>query len=302
MSFRPEDAPRHSLEVLCEHLGAADTSLLDAVLEAYPREAFIALGAQIESDRVIADTSRIYSHAYDVWTTATTRQRDVLVGFSPELLSVAVDRAYALASLFEQISNDASSEATLSDPRQINARVAYNLAITLRDQAKSVLRTVAGRNDRLRHHVDSLVDEATDAESVTRSLVELAELAGEMLEHDGDALAQRVRLARLTPEYVARLREKAHDVTETAKRARGGAPKAPPKTSREIELDFLDGVNLHVLGEVVHAFESAHELDPSVPRLSPIATRRFLARRSKSTLAARAIDTSGAGAVTSRRD
>lgn len=301
MSFRPEDAPRHSLEELCEHLGAADTALLDAVLDAFPREAFIALGAQIESDRVIADTSRIYSHAYDFWTTATLRQRDVLVGFSPELLSVAVDRAYALWSLFDQVSGDAASEATLSDPRQINARVAYNLAITLRDQAKTVLRTIAGRNDRLRHHVDSLVDEATDAEAVARSLEQLSELAEEMLEHVGDSLSQRVRLARLTPDYVTRLREKAVDVIDTAKRARGGAPKAPPKTSREIELDFLDGVNLHVLGEVVHAFESAHELDASVPRLSPIATRRFLARRSKSTLAARAVETSAAGGASGRR-
>ncbi|MFI5298367.1 MAG: hypothetical protein ACHREM_09735 [Polyangiales bacterium] len=291
MSLRSEDAPRHTLEQLCEQLGAADTSLLDAVLDAYAREAFIALGAQIDSDRVIADATRIYSHAYDVWSSATERQRDVLIGFSPELLSVAVDRAFALTLLFEQLANDASSEKTLSDPRQINARVSYNLALMLRDQAKTVLRTIAGRNDRLRHHVDSLVDDATDAESVTRSLDQLAELADEMLGHDGDALSQRVRLARLTPDYVARLRATAVDVLETAKRARAGAPKAPPKTAREVELDFLDGVNLHLLGEVVHAFESAHELDASIPRLSPMATRRFLVKRSKATLAARAADT-----------
>ena len=56
---------------------------------------------------------------------------------------------------------------------------------------------------------------------------------------------------------------------------------------RQAELDWLDGVNLQVLDEVVHAFEAAHDLDPSIPRLAPIATRWLSSKRSKITLAKR---------------
>jgi hypothetical protein len=47
---------------------------------------------------------------------------------------------------------------------------------------------------------------------------------------------------------------------------------------RQLEVDFMDGVKLHVLGELIHAFEAAHDMDASIPRLVPIATRRLLAR------------------------
>ena len=289
MALRHDDAPRHSLEQLCALLGAGDTALLEAVLDVYSREAFTALGAQIDSDRVIADTTRIYSHAYDVWTGATARQRDALVGFSPELLSVAVDRAYALYLLYDRLAGDASSETTLTDPKQINARAAYNHAANLRDQARTVLRTIASRNERLRLHVESLVGEGNDSESMARSLEQLAELADEFLSHDGDSLSQRVRLARLTPEYVQKLQSTATYVRDTAARAQAALVHVPAPDERLLELEFLDGVNLHILGEVVHAFESAHELDASIPRLSPIATRRLLSKRTRQTLASRGV-------------
>lgn len=50
------------------------------------------------------------------------------------------------------------------------------------------------------------------------------------------------------------------------------------------EIDFLDGVNLHLLSMVIAAFEAAHDVDGTIPRLTPIATRRALgkSRRGKS--------------------
>ena len=42
-------------------------------------------------------------------------------------------------------------------------------------------------------------------------------------------------------------------------------------------LDAEDGANLLLLGHIVQVFEAAHDLDPTIPRLVPIATRRLLA-------------------------
>lgn len=289
MDLRYEAPATHSLEALVHYLGRPDEGLLEAILDVYGRDGFIALGAQIESERVIADTTRIYSHAFDAWASATVQQREALLGFSPELLAVGVDRALALKIAFDEAAGEHSSEQTLSDPRQIDARAAYNRALLLREQAKTVLRTIASRNEALRLHVDSLVGASDDAASLAASLEQLAELADEFLDHDADSLSTRVRLARLSREYVAKLLDAAREVRARAELARSQPRKTPPSGGRQAELDFLDGVNLHVLGEVVHAFEAAHDLEPSIPRLAPIATRRLLGKRSKQTLAKRGI-------------
>jgi hypothetical protein len=288
MDLRYEAPATHSLEALAHYLGRPDDSLLEAILDVYTREGFTALGAQIESERVIADTSRIYSHAFDVWSKATPALRDALVGFSPELLAVGVDRALALKIAFDESAGEHSSEETLSDPKQIGARSSYNRALLLREQAKTVLRTIASRNEALRLHVDSLIGTGDDADSLAASLDQMAELSDEFLEHDGDPLSTRVKLARLSREYVAKLVAAANDVRASAAQARASVRKLPAgHDARKAELDFLDGVNLHVLGEVVHAFEAAHDLEAEIPRLAPIATRRLLGRRSKNTLAKR---------------
>ncbi len=289
MDAAPAAPPTHSLEALAHDLGRPDPALLDAILDVYTREGFIALGAQIESERVLADTTRIYSHAHDAWAAATPGQRDSLVGFSPELLAVGVDRALALKIAFDSAAGEHSSEETLSDPEAIGARVHYDRALLLREQAKTVLRTIASRNETLRLHVESLVGHGDDAESLATSLDHMAELCDEFLDHDGDPLSTRVRLARLTRDYVQRLVTAARDVRESAAAVRASPKYKRPSDERrrQAELDWLDGVNLHVLGEVVHAFEAAHDLDPSIPRLAPIATRRLLSRRSKNTLARR---------------
>jgi hypothetical protein len=289
MDLRYEAPATHSLEALVHYLGRPDEGLLEAILDVYSRDGFIALGAQIESERVIADTTRIYSHAFDVWNQATQQQRDALLGFSPELLAVGVDRALALKIAFDEVAGEHSSEQTLSDPRQIDARAAYNRALLLREQAKTVLRTIASRNEALRLHVDSLVGPSDDAESLAASLDQLAELCDEFLDHDLDPLSVRVRLARLDRAYVAKLGDAAREVRVSAEVARAKAKKPAGYRARQAELDFLDGVNLHVLGEVVHAFEAAHDLEPSIPRLAPIATRRLLGKRSKQTLAKRGV-------------
>ena len=44
------------------------------------------------------------------------------------------------------------------------------------------------------------------------------------------------------------------------------------------ELDYLDGMCLTLLGQLIRAFDSGHAIDPRIPRLPPIATRRVFQR------------------------
>ena len=107
-------------------------------------------------------------------------------------------------------------------------------------------------------------------------LESLATLMRELLGHKKDALATRAKLFRMTEARAAALDKAALAVRETAK----AADARSVAKVRQLEIDLWDGVNLHLLGEVIHAFEGAHDMDASIPRLVPIATRRLLARHS----------------------
>ncbi|HLM74359.1 MAG TPA: hypothetical protein VK459_16755, partial [Polyangiaceae bacterium] len=46
-------------------------------------------------------------------------------------------------------------------------------------------------------------------------------------------------------------------------------------------LDRADGINVLLLGQLIRAFDGAHNINPTVPRLVPISTRRLFNRRKK---------------------
>jgi hypothetical protein len=124
--------------------------------------------------------------------------------------------------------------------------------------------------------VDAAVGTADDSEALATGLERLARVAEEFLAHKKDKVAARVKLYRLTRAYVDGLREAAKTVRGAA---RAGALQATAKSAQS-QLDLLDGINIHLLAQVIQAFEAAHELDSSIPRLVPISTRRLLGKRS----------------------
>ena len=107
-------------------------------------------------------------------------------------------------------------------------------------------------------------------------MARLVVIGREIVGHKKDAVAARAKLARLQAAYLDEAENLAKEVRATARAAtaRGASTKAA-----QGDIDFLDGVNLRLLGDMIDAFESAHDLDPSIPWLVPIATRRLLGKR-----------------------
>ena len=85
-------APAHTLQSLADALGKPEAGLLEAFLEGSTEAERVAKGQKIATPRLLVDDRRLYSMAYDVWTSATPAQKDHLRGFSAELLSLAVHR------------------------------------------------------------------------------------------------------------------------------------------------------------------------------------------------------------------
>jgi len=93
-------------------------------------------------------------------------------------------------------------------------------------------------------------------------------------------IARRVQVgipSAKVPQTRARtaLKAAAKKVRETAGRElRTVNPKAT-----QANLDLHDGINVVILGQIIRAFERAHDLDPTIPRLVPISTRRLFNRK-----------------------
>jgi hypothetical protein len=96
----------------------------------------------------------------------------------------------------------------------------------------------------------------------------------EFLGPTNDSIAGRAKLYRMTEAWAVTPDVAAKHVRQTAITADAQSVARV----RQLEIDCLDGVNLPVLGEVIHAFEGAHDMDASIPRLVPIATRRLLGK------------------------
>lgn len=267
----------YTLDELSSRLGTPDPETLAALTPHDEKDALIRLGAEIKSSRILIDESRIYSLAYEVFSRATPSQKLALVGFSNELLAVAVFLAVALRKLTAEMSDEAHDDKAEVAERAVVARELVHRAQARREQAYTVLRSVIGGDAKLRAQLDAAARGAVDGgEELSRKLERTAELGRTLFAHKDDAVAARIGLARLTPAFFAELDGLAKELREAT---RAATARAAVKRASQGELDLLDGVNLTMLGDVVRLFEVAHDLDRSIPRLLPIATRRLLGKR-----------------------
>ena len=262
-----------SLDDLRALLGAPDPASVKAIVDEETREEFIALGVQIASRHILSDAPRIYGIACEFLGSASEALLDS-IDVSLELVSVGVHLAIELRTLTNKVrKTDDAGEAERSAAERA-AATAFTSALGLRTRTVRLLKGIAGRSSDLRKRVDDRTGTAETAEALAQGLEAQATLMRELLTHKKDAIATRAKLYRMTEARAVKLDKAALAVRETA----AAADARSVAKVRQLEIDFLDGVNLHVLGEVIHAFEGAHDMNASIPRLVPIATRRLLAK------------------------
>jgi hypothetical protein len=263
-----------TLDELSERLGAPAAGTLEAMAPASARERFIARGRQIKSSRIITDVARLYGYAYSYWSKATAAERSALVGFSEELLRLAVDRAVALRDADLGHEGATHDEKVALRSRTGAATEALTQGLGLRDQARTALRTVTMADPKLRDALHAAEGtELSGAEAVAASLERIAAFGQQLAASPEAALAARLALTGLTAGYLAGLAAAGAKVRETA---RAADVRLNVKKVSQADLDYLDGLNLELLGHIIAAFEVAHGLNSAVPRLAPIATRRML--------------------------
>jgi hypothetical protein len=235
----------------------------------------VSIGTKILSARIVTDIARLYAQAFDFWKGATDSQKKTLRGFSLPLLALAVHQGLVLEQMFEasQVAGQSDDETRATSEK--GALDAFQRSIVLRDQAYTALRGAAGRKDALVTSLDAVVGDAKTGASLARGLDSLARLLRGWLA-TGGPLAQRLALASLDEAFAVELEHAAEAVRGSEAKARRRSAVAKVT---QAQLDRQDGINMVLLGQVIRAFEHAHDRDPTIPRLVPIATRRLFSHR-----------------------
>ncbi|HTN85279.1 MAG TPA: hypothetical protein VL242_16390 [Sorangium sp.] len=268
----------HALELLAAKVGEPARSSLQAILAGTTDADLVSVGKTILSSRIVTDAARIYRKAWDFYQEATDEQRKRLRGFSKPLLAVAVQQALALEKLDRQLAAKSASAGVARAAHDKATEAAQSRAIELRDQAYDALRDAAGRDEGLRAQVDAAFGTATTSETLSRGLDQTAKLLREWLGSDDEALTVRLGLANLDDAYARELVAAAKDVRSAAANATN---RPADGTVTQGALDRADGINILIMGQILRAFEGAHGIDPTIPRLVPISTRRLFNRKTK---------------------
>jgi hypothetical protein len=262
-----------TLEALQDKLGKPDPTLVEAIRDEETREEFVALGSQIASRHILSDAPRIYGVAYAFFSSATDAQRET-IDASQDLIAVGVFLALELRALNAGTRKANDGADTERSQAEREAAAAFTDGRALRTRTVKLLKGIAGRSAKDRKRVDDQTGTAENAESLAQGLEAQATLLREFIGHTQDKIAARVALFGANEARALKLEEAATRIRDTS----SAADTRSVSKVRQLEIDFMDGVNLHVLGELIHAFEAAHDMDASIPRLVPIATRRMLAR------------------------
>ena len=276
-------APAHTLPSLAKSLGPPEPELLAALLEGATEAELVELGQSIATPRLLTDDRRLFSTAYDVYTQATPEQKGHLRGFSLELLSLAVHHAIELEALLAQHEGRAVHVEISSASRDAASQEAYKAGLSLRDQAEIVLCGVAGKNKPLLVEIKTAVGTADPPESLAVGLSQLAAIGQRFLGNKKDAVATRAKVMRLDQPYVDALTAAAKAIRETTLAASG---RSSGKRATQGSLDKKDGEAFHLLEAILDAFEKAHDIDPTIPRLVPISMRRHFSKHTRKAPAA----------------
>ena len=256
--------------------------------------ALIERGAHIRSEKIRTDMVRLCGIAAEFYSTATAAQRRLLLGFSSALLSVTVHSGVQLGDMLERRGSMVGArEATLAADTT-TAETAYREGMEERDRLATALETAVDGDPTLETRVESARSRVTDNATLATSLLALVKLGRELL-HDKASLAgQQLAEGGLTTAELDETKALAARVKSSGATATGARTQGPVSPA---DLNLQDGICLAYLERMMKIWNSAHERDPSIPQLLPIATRAIFAPTRKRAAAPAVEAPAGEGAA-----
>ena len=261
---------RYDLDTLYAELGDPAASIDDVVGDT-PRGVFVALGERIATRPILLDAPRIVGTAHAF----IAGHPDHGVDVTTDLLALTVQQARTLADVYASHASATGADSAAHKSATDALAAAMDSGTTLQGRSETQLTSIAARDPALRKQVADATTAIESSDDLAKNLENLAALYRGFLKHKHDPIAARVKLFGATAARATALEGQAIAIRDAAIAASG---KSVSKVG-QADVDYQDGIVLHLLGELIHAFEAAHASDRAVPLLVPISTRRVLGKR-----------------------
>ena len=262
----------HTWDALVKAVSAPTPEHLELYAIRTAPAALIERGSHIRSEKILTDMVRLGGIAAEFYPKATAAQRRLLLGFSSALLSVTVHSGVKLGEMLERRGATVGDREANLAADAATAATTYREGMEERDRLATALETAVDGDDTLETRLDSARSRVTDHATLTTSLLALVKLGRDLLLDKTSRAGRQLADGGLTVTELDEARALADRVKATGASVTGARTQG---TVSQADLDLQDGICLAYLERTMKIWNGAHERDPSIPQLLPIATRRL---------------------------
>lgn len=235
-------------------------------------------GSQIRSEKILTDLVRFGGILGEFWPKASAAQKRHLLGFSEPLLKVFVHSGKKLADMVAHFDANTDDREVSRAAAIAVADQAYKEGMDERERLVTALEGVAHLEPGLEERITKAAGRVTDFHSLAQSLTALAKVAKDIRQNAFSKAAKQLEDGGLDSTQILAFEEAAAKVKSTGALASGARTKG---LVTQADLDLQDGICLSLMERVMKVYNRAHERDPSIPKLTPIATRRMFPGRKR---------------------
>ncbi|MDI1449371.1 hypothetical protein [Polyangium sp. 6x1] len=253
----------------------------DRYVSEHPNADLMERGSQIRSEKILTDLVRFGGLLGEFWPKATPAHKRHLLGFSEPLLKVFVHEGKKLADMVAQFDGAADAREASRAAAIAVADQAYREGMDERERLVTALDGVSHLEPGLDERITRATGRVTDFATLAQSLTSLVKVAKDIRQNPMSKAAKQLEDGGLDATQIMTFEDTAAKVKSTGELASGARTKGQ---ITQADLDLQDGMCLSLMDRVMKVFNRAHERDPSIPRLTPIATRRmFVSSRKRET-------------------
>lgn len=231
-------------------------------------------GTRIRSGKILTDLVRWAGQVAEFLPKATKPQRKMLLGFSDGFFSVLVHEGVKLRDMVEARGGNVDDRETKRAGLISAAAQSFADGQDERDRLANALAGLSHIDSTVKERLDMAVGRAGDAEELSRSLHALVELARALRADPASLTAQQLDDGGVDDAELKSIDLLADEVKTNAAKAEGARAQG---VVTQADLDLQDGICLAHMDRLRKIFNGAHDRDPAVPHLVPIATRRIFA-------------------------
>jgi hypothetical protein len=241
-----------------------------------PPAALAEAGSHIRSSHICTDVLRWSGQLLDYWQTLPEPARRQHHAFDMGAVRVLAAEAFELREMDQQHQAQRAEGAAFAQSDRSVSNSVLDHAEKTRDQLYAILVSAARPDaDRQIPLLNAVFNQRSQPAAVAESLEKLCTRARAMLTPADGLVAQRLARRGITEASLAE-RERLAQQMRTLGERTGSALHRPDVS--QADLDAKDGICLALMEDLMREVTAAHNLDPAVPNLVPIATRRYFRR------------------------